>query len=557
MLENALHAALRKQVTTGWLSVTYPSGRIEQYGDGGGPPVAVRFADPNALRAVALDPGLAVAEMYMDGRLLLDVGDVYDLIALFKRATRPELATPGAWLQHLRRSITDAPVLRAIGLKSRAVERRPPLRPRRAALPPLPRRRHAVLLRLVPGAGHGPRRGAARQEAADRRQAPGPPRRPRARHRLRLGRPRALPRAGLRRPTSPASPSARSSCGSPPQRVEAAGLGDRIEFRLQDYREIEGEFDNIVSVGMFEHVGLRQYPAFFRTAARLLAPDGVMLLHSMAQPRPAHYNQPFIEKYIFPGGYIPALSEVVPAVEKSAQLLIRDTEILSLHYAETTRAWRERFLANRERVLALYDERFIRMWEFYLAGSEAAFRFDRLHVFHLQLAHEQDARAADPRLHPGGDGPARRGRARLRRLCPGSTPARRLRPPCEAAHRDRSRLAFSCRCEKVCVARKPCSGAVPGWWPVEPCAPAGAVGGGSGVEPPRSCGIERPGFCVGCLRHGLKLPVAAQHPLRRSAGLYCCRAGANRGISVAESDRVPDRSTGGSHGRRGRMKRRA
>jgi len=140
---------------------------------------------------------------------------------------------------------------------------------------------------------------------------------------------------------------------------------------------------------MFEHVGLRQYPAFFRTAARLLAPDGVMLLHSMAQPRPAHYNQPFIEKYIFPGGYIPALSEVVPAAE-SAQILIRDTEILSLHYAETTRAWRERFLANRERVLALYDERFIRMWEFYLAGSEAAFRFDRLHVFHLQLAHEQE-----------------------------------------------------------------------------------------------------------------------------------------------------------------------
>ena len=105
-------------------------------------------------------------------------------------------------------------------------------------------------------------------------------------------------------------------------------------------------------------------------------------------PSPRRYNQPFIEKYIFPGGYIPALSEVLPAVE-AAGLLIRDTEILSLHYAETTRAWRERFLASRERVLELYDERFIRMWEFYLAGSEAAFRFDRLHVFHLQLAHDQ------------------------------------------------------------------------------------------------------------------------------------------------------------------------
>jgi cyclopropane-fatty-acyl-phospholipid synthase len=172
-------------------------------------------------------------------------------------------------------------------------------------------------------------------------------------------------------------------------RAEAAGLADRIELRLQDYRQVEGRFDNIVSVGMFEHVGLRQYPTFFRTAARLLAPDGVMLLHSMAQPRPARYNQPFIEKYIFPGGYIPALSEVVPAAEAS-QLLIRDAEILSLHYAATTRAWRERFLAQRARVLELYDERFMRMWEFYLAGSECAFRFDRLHVFHLQLAHEQE-----------------------------------------------------------------------------------------------------------------------------------------------------------------------
>ena len=139
---------------------------------------------------------------------------------------------------------------------------------------------------------------------------------------------------------------------------------------------------------MFEHVGLRQYPTYFRTAQRLLAHDGVMLLHSMAQPTAAPYNQPFMEKYIFPGGYIPSLSEVIPAVEKSG-LLIRDTEILSLHYAETTREWRRRFLANRDEVLALYDERFIRMWEFYLAGAESAFRFDAMHVFHLQLAREQ------------------------------------------------------------------------------------------------------------------------------------------------------------------------
>ena len=122
--------------------------------------------------------------------------------------------------------------------------------------------------------------------------------------------------------------------------------------------------------------------------ARLLAPDGVALLHSMAAAAAGRYNTPFLEKYIFPGGYVPALSEVMPAVE-AAGLLIRDTEILRLHYAETTREWRCRFLANRERVLELYDERFLRMWEFYLAGSEAAFRFDALHVFHLQLVRDQ------------------------------------------------------------------------------------------------------------------------------------------------------------------------
>jgi cyclopropane-fatty-acyl-phospholipid synthase len=172
------------------------------------------------------------------------------------------------------------------------------------------------------------------------------------------------------------------------ERAAAAGLSDQVNFRLQDYREISERFDNIVSVGMFEHVGLRQYPVYFSTARRLLAPDGVMLLHSMGQIRPAAYNQPFMEKYIFPGGYIPGMSEVVPAVEKSG-LIIRDMEILSLHYAETVREWRRRFLAERERVLELYDERFLRMWEFYLAGAESAFRFDQMYVFHLQLALDQ------------------------------------------------------------------------------------------------------------------------------------------------------------------------
>jgi cyclopropane-fatty-acyl-phospholipid synthase len=172
-------------------------------------------------------------------------------------------------------------------------------------------------------------------------------------------------------------------------RAEAAGLADRVRFRLEDYRQTEGQFDAIVSVGMFEHVGLRQYGDFFAATQRLLAPDGVMLLHTIAQPQPSRAAHPFIAKYIFPGGLVPALSQVLPEIERS-RLLVRDIEILSLHYAETLKEWRRRFHAEREAVLALYDERFIRMWDLYLAGFEAAFRHDPLHVAHFQLVRDQE-----------------------------------------------------------------------------------------------------------------------------------------------------------------------
>jgi cyclopropane-fatty-acyl-phospholipid synthase len=164
-----------------------------------------------------------------------------------------------------------------------------------------------------------------------------------------------------------------------------------VEFRLDDYRSAAGVFDRIVSVGMFEHVGTRNYATYFRKTAALLEPErGVMLLHSIGRDKPAYYNQPFIEKYIFPGGYIPALSEVLPAVEKSG-LLVTDIEILPMHYAWTLRAWRERFMSNRDRAVELYDERFCRMWEFYLAASQTGFEYDNLFVFQMQLARRHAA----------------------------------------------------------------------------------------------------------------------------------------------------------------------
>jgi cyclopropane-fatty-acyl-phospholipid synthase len=174
------------------------------------------------------------------------------------------------------------------------------------------------------------------------------------------------------------------------RRAAAAGLADRVRFHLRDYRDETGTYDRIVSVGMFEHVGINHYAAFFAHVKSLLAPDGVALLHSIGRMDGPGSTSPWLRKYIFPGGYSPALSEVVPVVERQ-RLWITDIEILRLHYARTLRAWRRRFEQNRERIKAIYDERFCRMWEMYLVASEVGFRRGGLMVFQMQLAKALDA----------------------------------------------------------------------------------------------------------------------------------------------------------------------
>ena len=173
------------------------------------------------------------------------------------------------------------------------------------------------------------------------------------------------------------------------QRAVDEGLADSARFLLKDYRALNQKFDRIVSVGMFEHVGLKNYAEFFDKCAELLHEDGVMLLHTIGQADGPSPTNPFIEKHIFPGGYIPSLSEVMPHIER-AGLIVTDIEFLRLHYAETLKAWRERFLARWDDAKALYDERFCRMWEFYLAASESAFRWQGLLNFQIQLAHKVD-----------------------------------------------------------------------------------------------------------------------------------------------------------------------
>ena len=168
------------------------------------------------------------------------------------------------------------------------------------------------------------------------------------------------------------------------QRARNHGLDRQVRFELQDYRALDKTFDRIVSVGMFEHVGAARYGEFFRTVSSLLKPNGVMLLHSIGRFGPPGATSPWIEKYIFPGVYAPALSEVLAAIE-SVGLFVTDIEILRLHYAETLRSWRQRFRTHWVEAARIYDERFCRMWDFYLASCEAAFRSGSMMVFQVQV----------------------------------------------------------------------------------------------------------------------------------------------------------------------------
>ena len=174
------------------------------------------------------------------------------------------------------------------------------------------------------------------------------------------------------------------------QRAAERGLSDRVKFELRDYRSVEGPFDRIVSVGMFEHVGLKNIPEFFQKVKSLLTPGGVALLHSIGRKGGPGSTGAWVRKYIFPGGYAPALSETLPAIEQ-AKLWVTDIEIWRMHYAETCLAWGGRFAANRDKAAAMLGERFCRMWEFYLLISEFSFRYGKHMVFQIQMTREVDA----------------------------------------------------------------------------------------------------------------------------------------------------------------------
>jgi len=174
------------------------------------------------------------------------------------------------------------------------------------------------------------------------------------------------------------------------ERARASGLSNRVRFELRDYREINEPFDRIVSVGMFEHVGVTRYDEFFGKVFGLLADDGLAVLHSIGHMSPPSTASPWLRKYIFPGAYSPALSEVFAATERQ-HLWVSDVEVLRVHYADTLVEWNRRFQENRARIAELYDERFCRMWEFYLLSAETMFRTGAQMVFQMQLARTRDA----------------------------------------------------------------------------------------------------------------------------------------------------------------------
>jgi cyclopropane-fatty-acyl-phospholipid synthase len=384
----AFRVFLRRLVRKGRLEVETADGVIETFGDSAGPVLGVKLLDAAAERRLMLDPALSLGELYVDGRLVLTKGGLYDLLELGARNLAELEGEP--WAKALAKARFAFRGLHQRNGRRRAkrnVASHYDFDQRLYNLFLDPDWQYSCAYFEYPG-----------QSLEDAQTA-------KKRHIAAKLLPKdgataldigcgfgglALYLAGVAGARATGVTLSEEQFTVAKNRAREAGLADRVEFRLQDYRDVGETFDRIVSVGMFEHVGVNHYDEFFAKARSLLKDDGVMLLHSIGRNSVPGVTNPWIRKHIFPGGYIPSLSEVLPAVER-AGLYVTDVEILRLHYADTLRAWRERFMARRDEAAKLYDERFCRLWEFYLAGSETSFRVDGHMVMQLQLAKRQES----------------------------------------------------------------------------------------------------------------------------------------------------------------------
>ncbi len=383
-----LDKMLRSVIRTGTLSLTFPDGRQARFGDGTGRPMAVTIHDPRLPGRILRSPDMALGDGYMDGAYTIADDDLPGFLALLLGNAAQGKADwwryPLARAQRLLRTVNQInPAARSKANVAHHYDLSGALydlfldadRQYSCAYFKSPddtleqaqaqKKAHiAAKLRLTPGlrvldigCGWG---GMA----------------------ITLARDHGCHVTGV----TLSEEQHAVACA----RVAAAGLADRVDIRLQDYRAVTGPFDRIVSVGMFEHVGRPHYAAYFTQVQALLAPDGVALIHTIGRAGRPSITSPWITRHIFPGGYVPALSEVMPAIQDTG-LWTTDIEVWRLHYAETLRHWRLRFEVNIDAVTAMYDARFCRMWRYYLVASEMTFRHYRQCVFQFQLAHRQDA----------------------------------------------------------------------------------------------------------------------------------------------------------------------
>ncbi|HVV40196.1 MAG TPA: cyclopropane-fatty-acyl-phospholipid synthase family protein [Nitrobacter sp.] len=383
-MDRLLRFFLDRFVKRGSITFTTAAGTTFYCGDGTGEPVHIRVTSKAAERQLLLDPELALGETFMNGTLVVERGTIADFlsIVLDQPDAVPRWAKLQWWLRYLIRNIQQ------FNPRSRSrdnVAHHYDLDGRLYSLFLDADKQYSCAYFETPDTSLDDAQLAKKRHIAAKLLVE------RGQSVLDIG--SGWGGLGLYLAETTGAKVTGVTLSTEQLQVSNAraiekDLTSSVKFLLQDYRDVPGPFDRIVSVGMFEHVGVDHYDTFFKRCAELLDADGVMLLHSIGRSEGPGITNPWIAKYIFPGGYIPALSEVLPAIER-AGLLVCDIEILRLHYAETLKAWRERFMARREEAVRLYDERFARMWEFYLASSEMSFRKQNLMNFQIQITKRQ------------------------------------------------------------------------------------------------------------------------------------------------------------------------
>ena len=384
-MSGVLKFFLQRFIRRGSLAFTLADGTQFTCGDGTGTPAAIRLTTAEAERRLLFDPELAFGEIYMDGTMVVDRGSIADVLAI--ALDQPDMMPRWGKLQwSLRYLLRNAQQFNQRNRSKRNVASHYDLDGRLYSLFLDADKQYSCAYFETPDASLDDAQLAKKRHIAAKLLIE------RGHRVLDIGSGwggLGLYLAEITGANVTGVTLSEEQHSVSNVRAAEKRLSGSARFLLQDYRDVPGPFDRIVSVGMFEHVGVGFYDRFFARCAELLTDDGVMLLHSIGRSEGPGITNPWVAKYIFPGGYVPALSEVLPSIEK-AGLLLTDVEILRLHYAETLKAWRERFLARREEAEQLYDARFVRMWEFYLAASEMTFRKQNTMVFQLQITKRQN-----------------------------------------------------------------------------------------------------------------------------------------------------------------------